>query len=983
MAKKKTKKTTKSTKSTKSSKSPKSGKAKKPSKVTKKGNINPKIEKGIEFLKSYGLPDIYLNHVRETIEKEGFKDDEIDYFIKEIYTNYKRSLVVPGEPVGTVAAQSIGEPGTQMSISGSENVLIRFEESDVMNVEIGTFIDSIMAEAGIIKNRLSVGMKSDILDIPNDANLYVPAIGSDEKVHWGRVTQISRHKANIAAPLIEIKTRSGRKIIATNSHSFLIRKENQIVAIKGKNLRKTDRIPVVSRLSLESPKEFINLSNFLPKNEYWYGSELKNVFHTMDTYGREWKNHVNLNLIPVSTNRIYQLNRDRSKSLSLIQENYVFSGNLHNHEIRIPEIFPLDVEAGWLFGIYIAEGYSNRWISSIANVEPRIQEKIIKFANRYNIKHNLKKKMGPFGPSQSIEMYSTVLGSLLGSLFGKTSKEKNIPDCILSASEEFIAALIRGYFDGDGNYNPSKNQIRAGSTSKKLRDGICLLLARLGIFASKGSEKLNTFYTISVPSKYAKKWYRIIGSDIPHKLKELKKIVLNKSEKKTSYDIIDMIPGIGNVLNDLRKQSSINSKTSEAASIRKFTKKDLIGRQVLGKYINLLENKIYCPNENLESLNTLKNAYNSHVIWDEIVSIRTLLNFPFVYDFSVDYFENFLTADGIFTHNTLRTFHYAGVSEFSVTQGLPRLIEIVDARRNPSTPIMRIFLDEKHRFDKKKARFVHSQIEQIKFDTISSEIEIDLTEYTINISLIEELLEDKNITIDDIKKKLKKYDKKGIEYDEEYNMIVINPNTEDLQKLQKTKEKISKTLIQGVRGIKRGMIHKQYTDLCPEGEYSIQTEGTNLGDILTKIEGIDATRTTSNHIHEIEKFLGIEAAREIIIREAVSVLKDQSLDVNIRHLNCMADLMCVSGEIQQIGRHGISGTKTSVLARAAFEVTIKQLINASISGEEEKLQGIPENVIVGQLVPVIGTGSIDLTIDFNEAYKLLNRNAEEVEEIED
>lgn len=333
------------------------------------------------------------------------------------------------------------------------------------------------------------------------------------------------------------------------------------------------------------------------------------------------------------------------------------------------------------------------------------------------------------------------------------------------------------------------------------------------------------------------------------------------------------------------------------------------------------------------------------------------------------------------TQMTLRTFHYAGVSEFSVTQGLPRLIEIVDARRNPSTPIMRIFLDEKHRFDKDKARYVHSQIEQIKFETISSDIEIDLTEYTINISLIDELLEDKNLTIDDIKKKLKKFDKKGnIEFDEDYNMIIINPNTEDLQKLQKIKEKISKTLIQGVRGIKRGMIHKQHTDLCPQGEYTIQTEGTNLGEILTKIEGIDATRTVSNHIHEIEKFLGIEAAREIIIREAVSVLQDQSLDVNIRHLNCMADLMCVSGEIQQIGRHGISGTKNSVLARAAFEVTIKQLINASISGEEEELLGIPENVIVGQLVPVIGTGSIDLTIDFNEAYKLLNKEVEEIED---
>ena len=328
------------------------------------------------------------------------------------------------------------------------------------------------------------------------------------------------------------------------------------------------------------------------------------------------------------------------------------------------------------------------------------------------------------------------------------------------------------------------------------------------------------------------------------------------------------------------------------------------------------------------------------------------------------------------TQMTLRTFHYAGVSDFSVTQGLPRLIEIVDARRNPSTPIMTIYLEEKHRYDVEKAKKVHSQIEQIKFETITSEIEIDLTEYSLNLSFIDDLMEDKNITIDDIMKKLKKFKKKGtIEYDEEMDMVIINPETEDLQKLQKLREKIVKTLIRGVRGISRGMIKKE------DDEWVIQTEGTNLGDVLIKIEGVDATRTYSNHIHEIEKYLGIEASRQTIIQEAVSVLEDQSLDVNIRHLNSMADLMCVSGQIQQIGRHGISGTKESVLARAAFEVTIKQLINASISGEEEKLMGIPENVIVGQLVPTIGTGSIDLTMDFKETMRLLqNRKVEEIED---
>lgn len=332
------------------------------------------------------------------------------------------------------------------------------------------------------------------------------------------------------------------------------------------------------------------------------------------------------------------------------------------------------------------------------------------------------------------------------------------------------------------------------------------------------------------------------------------------------------------------------------------------------------------------------------------------------------------------TQMTLRTFHYAGVSDFSVTQGLPRLIEIVDARRHPSTPIMNIYLDEDHRYDIQTAKNVHSKIEQIKFDTITSEAEIDLTEYTINLTLIEDLLEDKNITIDDIMNKLKRYKKKGdIEYDEEFNMIVINPETEDLQKLQKMKEKIMKKLIRGIKGIKRGMIKKEEGENGEE--WVIQTEGTNLSDVLTKIEGVDKTRTYCNHLHEIEKFLGIEAARETIIREANSVLEDQSLDVNIRHLNVMADLMCESGEIQQIGRHGISGNKKSVMARAAFEVTIKQLLGASISGEEEELMGIPENVIVGQLVPTIGTGSIDLTMDFNETMRLLNKQ-HKVDEIE-
>ncbi|MHA1728423.1 MAG: DNA-directed RNA polymerase subunit A'' [Promethearchaeota archaeon] len=326
------------------------------------------------------------------------------------------------------------------------------------------------------------------------------------------------------------------------------------------------------------------------------------------------------------------------------------------------------------------------------------------------------------------------------------------------------------------------------------------------------------------------------------------------------------------------------------------------------------------------------------------------------------------------TQMTLRTFHFAGVSEFSVTQGLPRLIEIVDARRNPSTPIMYVYLEKEYANDIEKAREVHRHIEQIRIDSISFDVEIDLSEYAIDIFLDPDLLEDKGIKIDIFEEKLKKFKKKGsINIFHDDYKVTVNPDLEDIQKLQKLREKILKKTISGLKGVKRGIIYRE-EEL---DEWMIQTEGTNLIKTL-RIKGVDKVRTISNHLLEVEKIFGIEAARELIIREAKEVLKDQSLDVDQRHLLALADLMCFSGKIHQIGRHGIMGTKKSILARAAFEVTIKQLLDASISGEEERLYGIPENVIVGQLVPTIGTGSVHLQVDLERYAEILSKKSEEL-----
>jgi len=316
------------------------------------------------------------------------------------------------------------------------------------------------------------------------------------------------------------------------------------------------------------------------------------------------------------------------------------------------------------------------------------------------------------------------------------------------------------------------------------------------------------------------------------------------------------------------------------------------------------------------------------------------------------------------TQMTLRTFHYAGVAEFSVTQGLPRLIELVDARRFPSTPIMKIFLEEEYAHDEEKAKEVHNRIEQIRIENITYDVDLDFIEWRIHINLIPEMLKKKGISIDEIPKILKRYKKKGT-IKKEQNSIIIDPGIEDLQKLQKLREKILKKVIKGVRGIKRGLITKD----SKVNEWIIQTEGTNLQGVL-EIEGVDSTRTYSNHIHEVQKIFGIEAARNLLINEELQVLEDQGLDVDLRHLLILSDLMCQNGTVLSIGRHGISGSKSSVFARAAFEVTVNQLLDAGIYGEEELLLGIPENVIIGQIVPM-GTGGVELMMSLDDNLKIL------------
>nr|WP_245527639.1 DNA-directed RNA polymerase subunit A'' [Methanotorris igneus] len=825
------------------------------------------------------LPLSLKEELVSKLVKENITDEKIiDEIIEETVKAYKRTLVEPGEAVGVVAAQSIGEPGTQMSLPYDEKIVIK-EGENVRLVEIGRFVDECIEKFGFVKQGVH-----EICDLPVD--VYALSLDQDEKVHWKRITSVIRHR--FSGKLIRIKTRSGRVITATPYHSFVVRQNNKVVPIEGRKLKVRDRIPAIRYMPLNCISA-IDLAEFVS--------------------------------YPVSGDSIKPIN-----------------GKVIDRKLE------LDFDLGYFLGIYLADGYSTKYFVSISNTNKEVIEIVRKLAERLGIKTAEYDNHSGFSKSHDIRLYSSVLSEFVQN-FGSNAEEKKIPDFVFSAEKEFVRGILQGYFDGDGSVSVERKTIRAFSSSKDLIDEIALLLTRFGIFCVK--RRVKGQYGIEISYRYAKRFAEEIGSSIPEKARKLEKLV-ESLKSKTTYDLIDVIPSIGSALLDASKKLGYPLHYA-----RKFVRKQKIGRTTLQRHLTKLEELARAKNVELEELKVLRKAVESDVIWDEIVSIEEVNYDGYVYDLSVEGLETFTTAEGLITHNTMRTFHYAGVAELNVTLGLPRMIEIVDARKEPSTPMMTIYLEEDYRYDRAKAEKVAKEIESTTVDTVSKSVSIDLIRECITIELDEDRLRSRDLTIDDVVDAIKKKLKLKIEVDG--NKLYLKIKNPSLKTLRKRLPKVRSVQLKGVPNIERVIIKKE------GDEYVLYSEGSNLKEVF-KIEGVDKTRTITNNIIEIQEVLGIEAARNAIINEMKSTLEEQGLDVDIRHLMLVADIMTADGEVKPIGRHGVGGEKASVLARAAFEETVKHLYTAAIRGYKDELKGVIENVIVGKPI-YLGTGCVKLYID--------------------
>jgi len=316
------------------------------------------------------------------------------------------------------------------------------------------------------------------------------------------------------------------------------------------------------------------------------------------------------------------------------------------------------------------------------------------------------------------------------------------------------------------------------------------------------------------------------------------------------------------------------------------------------------------------------------------------------------------------TQMVLRTFHFAGVTEMQVTQGLPRLIEIFDARKKPSSPKMEIYLNKDFN-NENAARTLAEKIKEVRIEEISSEIKLNFTDKIIEVVIDKSRLRHVHMSEGRV---IERLEEMGFMVKSKGDSLIIDASALNFREIYQMKEKLKRTIISGLKNVSQILIVKRGKD------FVIMTLGTNIKEII-KMKEVDADKTISNDPYEIAEVFGIEAARQLIINEIHEVLNVQGLDIDKRHLKLVSDAMTNTGEVKGVTRMGIISQKSSILARATFETPVKQFVNATIKGSKDKLASVVENIILNQPVPV-GTGLPGLLVKVTGPLKKEKKSEE-------
>jgi len=924
----------------------------------------------------------------------------IALLVETVIMTYKKAVVNPGEMVGMIAAQSIGEPTTQMSNLSTEKIKMIYRNKNTHNIStysgtIGKFCDEIISAAP--HRTFGTGHENSvetILDAADeDTEYFMMGVGTDEKTAWSKVSHVSRHPVN--GDMMKVTTRSGRTTETTLSHSHLVRcaTTQSVVPITGADMKIGMRIPVALHI----------------KN----AAEL-----TMNT-------------------------------VTLCDASEV----------------ELDAAFGWFVGAYLAEGSLNGNGICITNISEHYIENVTAMAERFDCKANINHKAGEYGPSTTTAFSHKPLATLLKAECATGSFVKRVPDFAFAAPLAFKAAMIRGYFDGDGNFqnDAAHHQIRACSRSEQMISDLALILNYFGIFATLSTKTVlkAPLFHLTVLAKYAPAYQTQIGSDLHGAALGELVAYADREDAHSQREDIDRINGLGEVIAACGKKLAIGGQSRTYGRWARSGK--AIGRRTLEKYIEVFSAHEECNEKIGAELAVLRQAASAGVVWDEVVDIEVYTpdQTEYVYDFTVPANQTFMVASGIIVHNTLNTFHFAGVaSKSNVTRGVPRIEEILSLSSEPKNPSLTIFMKPEDEDDRERAQSVMNMLEHTRLRDVTAHIDIcfdpddansvieadramieqfyefedlvaecagdsgatgtEKSKWVVRLELNPDVMLDKNITMEDVNFALKN------SYNNEISCVYSDYNADNLVfrirmtevvkrsaannkgkakvgagdgvttgtdgvdgavatganlpldqsdhifKLKRFQEELmNNVVLRGTKKLGKVILRKiKNMVTARDGEYIkkdawvLDTSGSNLMDVLA-LDYIDFARTFSNDIIETYNVFGIEAARQSIYNELVDVIEFDGTYINAHHLGLLCDRMTYTDHLISIFRHGINKDNIGPIAKASFEETPEMFLKAARHGELDMMHGVSANIMCGQ-EGNFGTNSFKVYLDMVE-----------------
>ena len=918
----------------------------------------------------------YYMNPYNLIHNNKYHRDAIIFLCESVINIYKQSIINPGEMVGMVGAQSIGEPTTQMSLHADERIrLVKRSRGtqiyESMTVTIGKFCDSIIQETPHLT--FNTGHPDSVETNLDGEDYFVVGVDGKERTAWNRISHVSKHPVN--GDMMKVTTRSGRTVRTTTSHSHLVRRNQTVVPITGADMKVGMRIPVCKRV--ETPFECDKV-------------------------------------------------------------------NICDVEYKLDAIF------GWFIGAYLAEGSINYHTIGISNISEHYKTRTSDAAKIFGKVSKYKEQNGEYGRSGTSSFTHKHLAKFIRETCGVGSYNKCVPSFALTAPKSFKSALIQGYFDGDGNINSDDkhHQIRASSRSEQLIKDMSHIMTEFGIFATIHSDKKNMF-NLNVSAKYARTYKKHIDTVIHNDKLDALITYEERNNQHARPDTVEKVNDLGSIIAKCGKTLDL---PGHSRIYGRWSKKDSIGVRTLQKYINEFRNHPSANNIE-DELAILRQAADADVVWDEVIDIEVYRpdQCEYVYDFTVPNTQTFMVDNGIIVHNTLNTFHFAGVSSKSnVTRGVPRIEELLTLTKKPKNPSLTIYLDKKTSLDINASYKIASKIEHTRLIDIVKKAEIyyEPNEFKTLIDEDDKMMKEYVEFSDIIRKCYGEENSKGALDDDMNNWIIrlelnetqmldLNISNEDIHYVLKTEcpalqgssnnvqcfytdynsddkiifririritNKCSKKdvfmeedyihyvktymdkilnelVIRGIKNIEKVNMRKinnykimndETGNFDKKEVYVLDTIGTNLSDIL-KLDYIVKNKTFSNDIIEMKNILGIEAARKCLFNEILEVMEFDSTYINHHHIHLLCDRMTCNHKMVSIFRHGINKDDIGPIAKASFEETTEMFLQAARHGELDNMRGVSANVMCGQ-EGYYGTSAFQIHID-NE---LLKKNNEEL-----